>query len=382
MGRLGIYVDDVYRIDSTGSVSVDRAFLLFACAVGNELGGTTLFGRTVQSESAADYRLPRVELAPLAHYSDLKNVREVAGSLVGTVRGMWRGLDRVDVVWVFGPHPFAFVLVLLSAVRRRRIVLGVRQDTVRYAVARLAGRRGTTLALGAVRIMDLAYRALGRILPTTAVGDELAGAYGPRALAMTVTLVPESALTKGVRNVGARPRQLLTVGRIDREKNPLLVVEMLAELERRDPGGQELTWVGRGPLEGEVRARAAELGVEGLIDLRGYVPFGDGLLTLYRQADVFIHVSKTEGVPQVLVEAFTAGTPVVATAVGGVPRATAYGQAALLVPPSDRDALVAAVRELLDNEPERRRVAGRALELGRKLTLETEAARVARYVRG
>jgi glycosyltransferase involved in cell wall biosynthesis len=382
MGRLGIYVDDVYRIDSTGAVSVDRAFLLFACAVGDELGGTTLFGRTVESESAADYPLAHVELAPLTHYSDLKNVREVARALVGTARGMWRGLDRVDVVWVFGPHPFAFVLVFLAALRRRRVVLGVRQDTVRYAIARVAGRRGAAIGLAAVRVMDAAYRALGRLVPTTAVGEALAGAYGRRALAMTVTLVPERALAKEVRDVGQRPRQLLTVGRIDREKNPLLVVEMLAELERRDPGGQELTWVGRGPLEDAVRERAAELGVERLIDLRGYVSFGDELLTLYRQADVFIHVSKTEGVPQVLVEAFTAGTPVVATAVGGVPRATEHGAAALLVPPSDRDALVAAVRELLDNEPERRRVAGRALELGRALTLEAEAARVARYVRG
>ena len=44
-------------------------------------------------------------------------------------------------------------------------------------------------------------------------------------------------------------------------------------------------------------------------------------------------MSWTEGLPQVLFEAFAAGTPVVATAVGGVPEAV--GDAALLIPPGD-----------------------------------------------
>ena len=57
-------------------------------------------------------------------------------------------------------------------------------------------------------------------------------------------------------------------------------------------------------------------------------------------SDVFLHVSWTEGVPQVLFEAFAAGLPVVATDVGGV--AQAVDGAALLVAPGD--ALAAAKR--------------------------------------
>ncbi len=52
--------------------------------------------------------------------------------------------------------------------------------------------------------------------------------------------------------------------------------------------------------------------------LLGYVPIDDGLLDRYRQADVFLHVSWTEGFPQVLLEAFASRTPAVATEVGGV----------------------------------------------------------------
>ena len=119
--------------------------------------------------------------------------------------------------------------------------------------------------------------------------------------------------------------ELLTVGRIDREKNPLLLVEALARLCAGDPRAFTLTWVGSGPLEPDVRRRAEELGVLDRIDLRGFTPFGPELLELYRRAHVFVHVSLTEGVPATVIEALGSGTPVVATAVGGVPATLEHG---------------------------------------------------------
>jgi glycosyltransferase involved in cell wall biosynthesis len=82
--------------------------------------------------------------------------------------------------------------------------------------------------------------------------------------------------------------------------------------------------------------------------------------------------------PQVLLEAFAAGTPVVATAVGGVPEAA--GDAALLIPPGDPDAASAALRRLA-NEPDlRRELVARGVERVRGRTLEAESARVARFL--
>ena len=40
-------------------------------------------------------------------------------------------LDEVDVVWLLGPHPLAIVFAVLAAMRRKRVVLGVRQDMPR-----------------------------------------------------------------------------------------------------------------------------------------------------------------------------------------------------------------------------------------------------------
>ena len=388
-GRLGVYVDDVYRVRLDGrnrSISTDRAFLLFACEVGRRFDALALFGRTLYSAQPADYVLPGgVDLVELPHYADLRQLGQVGRASAGTVKAMWRALRSVDTVWVFGPHPFAVVLVALAAVRGKRIVLGVRQNTLEYYRSRLPSRRWAPM-LVPVWGVDLAFRMLARRVRTTVVGAEIARRYGgerPTLLPMTVSLVP-------TRDVASAPRErdwsgtieLLTVGRLEPEKNPLLLVEALARLERERPGRYRLTWIGRGALEPAVRAHAAEFGVEQHLVLRGYVPFGRELLELYRRAHVFVHVSLTEGVPQVLLEALACGTPVVATDVGGVRAALDGERAGLLVPPRDVQALVRAVLRVSEERDVRHGLITHGLELARTRTLEAEAERVARFLAG
>lgn len=383
--RLGIYVDDVFVRDDAAGISTDRAFLLFACEVARHFERPVLFGRMVRSDVPADHILPAsIELVALPHYPNLRRVGAVARVADATRRAMWRGLDDLDVVWVFGPHPFALVLVALALLRRKTVVLGVRQDTRAYFSSRVGEGRWRRVTLAATTLLDRAYRLLGRRLAATLVGRHVAGQYGgdnPSNLVMTVSLVPAHMLAGSPRSFQpAGPVRLLTVGRLEVEKNPLLVVEMLAELERRRPGGYRLIWIGRGTLEHEVRVRARELGVEGLIDLRGYVPFGDDLFALHGDADMFVHVSLTEGVPQVIVEALGCATPVVATAVGGVSELLEDGAAGLVVAPGDRDALVEAIERMTDDAQVRERLVSRGLVIAAELTLEVQSQRVAQFI--
>ena len=70
-------------------------------------------------------------------------------------------------------------------------------------------------------------------------------------------------------------------------------------------------------MEDALADRLRDLGVAAHADLRRLVPLED-LRRSYLADHAFLHVSWTEGVPQVLFEAFAAGLPVVATDVGGV----------------------------------------------------------------
>jgi len=385
--RLGVYIDAVYDVVPTPegrTVSTDRSFLLFVSAVGESFKSLTLFGRTRSSLSPADYVLPpEVELVDLPHYENLRRVHEVAARLSGTLFRFWRGLDRVDVVWVFGPHPIAVAFAGLALARGKKVVLGIRQDSVRLYAARLPGARWLPARI-AVRAVEAAFRLLAQRVPATVQGAELARRYaGGRAPVHTMT---ESVV--GASDISAEPLErdwngtieFLTVGRLETEKNPLLLVEAFAALTKERPGAYRLTWIGRGPLEADVKAHVQRLGITELIDFHGYVPFDAGLLDLYRRANAFVHVSLSEGVPKVLIEALACSTPLVATDVGGIRAALGDDEVALLVPPNDREALTAAMRRILDQADLRSTLALRGLELARSLTLEAEAARVVDFI--
>ncbi|HXV58050.1 MAG TPA: glycosyltransferase family 4 protein [Gaiellaceae bacterium] len=386
--RLGVYIDAVYWVDGSppgGRVSTDRSFLLFVVEVGRDFDRLILFGRTVRGEGLADYVLPpEVTLVELPHYPNLRRISSVARAAAGTVRTFWSGLPSVDVVWLFGPHPFAATFAVLALVRRKRIVLGVRQNSVELYRKRVVGWKRVP-ALAAVHLVDGAFRLLARHGRVTVQGPELARRYGaprPNVLELSESVVRAADI------VAAPPRtrdagtvDLLTVGRLEAEKNPLLLVDALARLEEAQPGRFRLTWVGRGPLEREVLQRICEHGLEERVTVRSYVPFGPELLGLYREADLFVHVSLSEGVPKVVIEAFASATPVVATDVGGVRAMLDDGGAGLLVPPADLDALAAAVRRLADSPELQAAFVERGLELVRGLTLEAQADRVTRFLR-
>ena len=82
--------------------------------------------------------------------------------------------------------------------------------------------------------------------------------------------------------------------------------------------------------------------------------------------------------PQVLIEAFASGLPVVATAVGGVPDAA--GAAALLIPPADAGAAVGALLAIARDGELRSRLIAQGFERARAQTLDVEVARVTEFI--
>ncbi len=151
---------------------------------------------------------------------------------------------------------------------------------------------------------------------------------------------------------------------------------MLAELGDDSPW--RLAVAGEGPLTPQLSERLARLDVEGRASLLGYVPIDGGLLDLYAASHALLHVSWTEGVPQILFEAFAAGLPVVATDVGGV--AEAVGDAALVIPAGDPGAAAEALKRVADDGELRARLVRDGLERVRRATLEAESARLARFL--
>jgi glycosyltransferase involved in cell wall biosynthesis len=379
--RVAVYADNWYRPTADG-VYADRSLVLFIAGVAAAAEHTILLGQLDPELPRAHYRVPdHLDFVGLPSYPSMLTPRAPLAMLRSLGR-FWRLLPQVDVVWLLGPHPLCLAFAALGALRRKRVALGVRQDFPTYVRTRHPGKRLVHL-LG--DLLEGSYRLMARRAPTVVVGPELAENFkrARRLLPISVSLVRDSDIADPETSA-ARPwdgeRSVLSVGRLETEKNPLLLADVLARLAQNGEheGDWRLLICGEGPLESELRERLRSLGVEDRAELLGYLPIHGGLMDRYRGVNAFLHISWTEGMPQVLLEAFAAGTPVVATAVGGVPEAA--GDAALLIPPGDAGAAAAAL-ERLAAEPELRRdLVRRGIERVRGRTLEAESARVARFL--
>ncbi|MEU4158191.1 glycosyltransferase [Actinoplanes sp. NPDC026670] len=390
-GRLGVYVDTVVDIGHGDEIHTVRtnaaslAFLTFVCEVGSSFPGLTIFARQ-SSNAGADFELPgRPGVAGLPYYPAV-SPGALATNALPTVRAMWRHLDDVDHVWVFGPHPYGFLLAVLAAARRRRVTLGVRQETLHYFASRMRpGARRTGILL-AVRLLDAAWRLLSRKMPTTVLGTGIEKTYGgPRTglYPMSVSLVRHSDLRPaGPRRELTGPIELLAVGRLAPEKNPMMLLDALARLHSRCPGRYRLTWVGDGEMRSAVHERAAELGIGDVVSLPGFVPIGQELMAYYRRADLFVLTSVTEGLPQALVEAQANAVPIVATDVGGVGLVLDDGRAGVLVPSGDAAALAESIDGLIADSARLAALVERGRELAEMRTLEATSASAAAFLTG
>jgi glycosyltransferase involved in cell wall biosynthesis len=380
--KVAVYTDYPYHRVG-GEVYAERAFAVFLARLAEELGGLTVVGRLDPSSERARYPLGAgVELVPLPYYRRLTEPGPALRGMLGSLGVFWRALDEVEVVWLLGPHPLAFAFAALARLRRRRVVLGVRQDLPEYVRNRHPGNRPVELV---AELMERGFRALGRRCGVVAVGPAIAAGYrrSRRLLEIAVSLVEAEDVVDPAAAAG-RPYEeppliALSVGRLEEEKNPLLLADALAALRRRDPRWR-LVICGEGSMKEALAGRLAELGVAEAAELRGYLPLDGGLGELYRGSHALLHVSWTEGLPQVLFEAFAAALPAVATDVGGI--AAAVGEAVLLIPKGDAEAAAAALARI-GAEPELRAqlaVAGNAAVRSR--TLQAEVARTARFLAG
>ncbi len=381
--RLGIYFEIPFRRDE-GGFSTHVPFIRFVLALRPHFDGLVLIGRVDPEPGREPYAVPDdVEVAALPHYASLKDTTGILSTLPATLRAIWGALGRVDAVWVIGPVPTSIPVAVLGLARKKRLVLGVRRDLPRYVRHRLGGRRWAP-ALGAAYVLEALFRVLARRAPTVAVGADLARHYSGGAapvLEMAVSLISEADVqssSAGTHPEAGRPVELLSVGRLDPEKAPEMLLEALALLEERAAGRYRLTIVGDGQLEDELKVEAGRFG--DAVRFRGHVPNGPELFELYRASDVFVHVARTEGLPQVLAEAQAAGLPIVATDVGGVRAGLGDGAEALLVPPSDPEALAGAITRVASDFDLRAVFRELGLARARTLTLERQAARVAAFI--
>jgi hypothetical protein len=239
--RLGVFYDLPYRSDGR-TFSADLPIVRFITSLPPRVEEVVLFGRLNPSPGTGIYALPaeHVRLVPLPFYPSIFDIRRLVAAFPGSCRRFSAELENVDAVWLFGPNPLAILFALIALARRKQVFLGVRQDYPEYIGARLPSERWRW-ALPLANLMEHAFRLISRRAPTTVEGEQIARNYRvgrAPVLSTGLSLISENELVP-LDTALARPWdgeiKLVTVGRIDPEKNPLLLLDIAEGLRSRDP---------------------------------------------------------------------------------------------------------------------------------------------------
>jgi glycosyltransferase involved in cell wall biosynthesis len=278
--------------------------------------------------------------------------------------------EPVDVLHAHSPYPAGIARLVVRTLPRRlrpRLVYTLHNTWGSFA-------RPTRVLNGATMPLDAA---------DLAVSAQVAATLPPRLARRTEVLVHGIDLDAvrarrdraGMRaELGIGPDEVVfgTVANLRRQKDyPNLLAA--ARLLRDRGTAIRVVAAGQGPLEAEIRAEHARLGLGDAVLILGERP---DAIRVMSGCDGFVLASDNEGLPVALMEALALGLPVVATRVGGVPEAVTEGDDAVLVPPRDPAALADALAAVAADPARRARMGAAAAVDAERFTIRRTVTRV------
>ncbi|MEQ1860616.1 MAG: glycosyltransferase [Chthoniobacteraceae bacterium] len=293
------------------------------------------------------------------------NHRLMAGALRRKVAQLRDGFQVALVSWIY-PDSCA-VAMLASELRFPFVAIAQGSDVHQYL--RIPARREIiSRLLPAASGVITRSAELARLLGDAGIPrDRLHPIYNGINLALFHP-AEHLAIRRELR-LPLDARIVLFVGNFVAIKNPVLLVQAIARL-REDPAFANvlLVMIGGGPLEGEITFQASRGGMSECVMLAGRLA-APMVAKFMQAADVLCLPSDNEGVPNVILEAFATGRPVVASNVGGIAEVHNAPHLGRLVPPRDLDALVGALGGVLSELPD----AGRIRAHGEQFTWQRAA---------
>lgn len=330
-------------------------------------------------------RSSNVVLAPLPYFPGPKQFYPLLPSVHGLLA---RWVEQCDVINLRVPSPAAIFAFRLARAKGKRIFLLVVGD---YAALRLQlGYRGINKALFAayVGFEERALAYMTRRALTFANGAALREKHqvqGARVLeTKTTTIAAEDIAARTDTCTGSTIR-LLTVSRVDPRKGLRAIPAIVAALARN---GRDVRADIVGPTIGQIgeaeqqfiTADAQASGVGDRVRFLGAMPL-DQLMRHYREYDLFVlPTGPGEGIPRVLLEAMAGGLPVVTTRVSGITSLIRDGENGLLAD-GNTEALVTAVRTLIESPALRRRLIQNGYATARAHTTDRQACDMMSHVR-
>jgi glycosyltransferase involved in cell wall biosynthesis len=191
---------------------------------------------------------------------------------------------------------------------------------------------------------------------------------------------PERSYRERLQALFAQPRRCIigAAARLSPEKGFAHLIRAAETVCRHHPDAGVIIW-GDGPLKDALATQIRTADLTGRVVLGGFQHDLDRWLS---QLDLFVLPSFAEGLPNVVLEAFAASVPVVATAVDGTPEVVDEGVSGYLVPPGDASALAQRILDMLADDDRRQQMGRRGRErVHREFTFAAQAEQYWRLFR-
>ena len=217
-------------------------------------------------------------------------------------------------------------------------------------------------------------RAAGVILQT-----ERSRGFFNKKVRKTTVILPNSLNPLFIRPrfSGERQKRIVSVGRLDANKNHEMMIRAFANLTDKYPE-YTLTIYGEGELREHLLNLIESLNLTEKVFLPGIIPdVADNI----EKAALFLHTSYSEGVSNAIIEAMALGLPVIATDVpsGGTVELIRHNENGLIIPPGDQEALEQAIDTVLSDSALAERLGNEACKIQDKLAPEKVNAEWERY---
>jgi glycosyltransferase involved in cell wall biosynthesis len=274
-------------------------------------------------------------------------------------------------------HRYGHVLEAAAVADRRGIPLVV-STHYHPADRREPAHKRALLRLQDVGFGATAYRVARALVVETEREASLVREFAPadriRVIPPGIDLAEWSTPGSDRPPPGLPPEYFVFYGRLAPNKGLAHLVDALASLS--PPDRRPLVLLGPDwGMEAVLRERARGLGVEGLLVFLGWQESRSVSRAVLRGAAALVLPSEWEAFGLVLLEAMAAGTPVIATAVGGVPEVLDGGRVGLLIPYGQPAALATALASILTDRAATRDRVRRASERVRSFDWNVAADR-------
>lgn len=204
--------------------------------------------------------------------------------------------------------------------------------------------------------------AAGVILQT-----ERSRSFFSKRIGETAVILPNSLNPNFLRGryEGVRDKRIVSVGRLDENKNHEMMIRAFAKLMEKYPE-YTLTIYGEGELHTRLRDIVGSLHAKERVFLPGTIP---DVAEKIEKASLFLLTSYSEGVSNALIEAMALGLPVIATDVpsGGTVELIEHGKNGWIIPAGDEKALTEAIDTILSDAALAERLGAQAHKIQERL---------------